>query len=1098
MQHINFIYVAFLIFLFYNYAVANGIKYAKDVRNMSFETYKSFFEDYEDGITVRPQKTAEFNFSTELKTDKKYRLFVVGETAMHYLWKNEPDTPYLYRLITDALDSENANQDHFCLDLSCKTEKNYIKRVYKKVLWRPVLSYLGMAIVPEQWKSGLSVKAENLRISDNGFLRMRVDVRLKKDGVSRHSVHASPDKTYIINIPEGTYDWQKLARDIEIPFDTANVCVFVEGKSYSGKVWVERPILFGENQNLLPDFAPTVTDREKFEWTAQYLSRKEWPEFEVKLNGETIFCDEVFERCHTCSEWEIALPKKHLKENNKLEIKLISDYHDTLPYCIKELGIIEQPDAPVSIISTSNVGVANGKAYVLLHINKPCTLKLEYLNENLSGKTEYIFDEAGYHGISIDCKNPCSNAEFKIICDKTVINGNIDRIVIKENDNVIAGTGDMVYIAQDLDYMMEFLAWYVSNNIGNFLTFRPIYRWCGTKIINHECWKPFIKVLNELGMKYVIICDGRELPGLNANPGDELLEGEGYLGRQAHENDGAIFYWWQRGVKNEPAEEQWHDLCLMAFNEDPEHSNCRFSPASYINDGEVLKRYINKDYPRDMKFAEKYTSDQLRAITNGETRHTGPSVLFKAFKNAGYDWVGAETMYSTFEPQMAFLRGFCKANDMDSFGVHHALQWSSSPFDDIQHSDRYRLALYLSYMLGVTDINTEEGLWRMEEYFLHPHRFTEACKEHLKQHQDFYNYIKTHTRSGEFYTPFAFVNGKHDGFTLFALDNMWGWEQTPSTCAEISWHELLKIIYPLSRPQEVLYRHGLKDCKKPVGYFTGTPEGNADVVPIESTVEKFSAYKLLVFAGYNMCESEEAEKLLDYVKQGGKVILTRAHLTNTTDYEKIRNFDMTFENHAFSFAEGTPEFKDNICLNPTPCDEVLETTADGLPLVMKYKIGKGEVILFNTKVYPAHESIWNIYKKLVEAEIKKATQTENVWTETGLDMGTAVYKQADGSTHVYFLAVDWYNGRDGIRNGKLLVGNKAYEVSLPFGVMTKAVVKDRLAVWPLSESGEVIKIDSNKAIVQGKGLVEFTLAKDGLTKTTTIDFTQNPVAEIVF
>ena len=73
---------------------------------MSFEKYFNFYEDYENGVTVRPGKTAEFSFKQEAKKDKKYRLFTVGETATYYLWKNEPDTPQLYRLLSDALDSD--------------------------------------------------------------------------------------------------------------------------------------------------------------------------------------------------------------------------------------------------------------------------------------------------------------------------------------------------------------------------------------------------------------------------------------------------------------------------------------------------------------------------------------------------------------------------------------------------------------------------------------------------------------------------------------------------------------------------------------------------------------------------------------------------------------------------------------------------------------------------------------------------------------------------------------------------------------------------------------------------------------------------------
>ncbi len=1072
---------------------------------MSFEIYNSFYEDYENGTTVRPQKTAEFNFTADIKTDKKYRLFVVGETAMYYLWKNEPDTPQLYRLLTDSLDSENANQDAFCLDLSCKKAEDYIKRTYKKIVWKPILSYLEMANLPTDFKMGISVKAEMLKISDGGFLRMRVDVRLKKDGVSRHSIHNAPDKTVIIDLPEGTYDWQKLVKDIEIPLNTAHVGVFVEGKGYSGKVWVERPVLSAIGQNLLPSFAPGVVGKEKFAWTAQFLSRKEWPEFEIKLNGNTIFCDEVFERCHTCSEWEIDLPKEYLKAENKLEIKLISSYHDALPYCIKELGVIEQPDAEISIISNSTIGVANGKAYVLLHTNKPNTvLKIEYLNENLSGKGEYTFADAGYHGIVLDCKNPCSNAEFKIICGDMVINGKIDRIVVKENDDVITGTGDMVYIGQDLDYMMEFLAWYVANNVGNFLTIRPVYRWAGSRTLNKDCWKPFVKVLNEMGIQYVLMCDGRELPGINALPDDELLKGEGYLGRQNHENDGAIFYWWQRAINGNMPEEQWHDLCHIAFNEAPENTNGEFNPNTYIHDGEIMYRYINKNYPRDVKLAEEYTAKQLKLMTGNETRHTGPSVMFKTFKAAGYNWVGAETMYSSLEPLVAFLRGFCKANDMKKFGVHHALQWSSTPLKDEKHYDRYRLALYLSYMLGVTDINTEEGLWRMEEYFLHPHRFKDECLEHLKQEQDFYHYIKTHTRSGKFYTPFAFVSGKHDGILMFGDNNMWGWDNTPQTCAEDSWRGLLKTVYPLSRPQDPLYRHGIGDWKEPLGYYTGTPVGNADVIPMESNLNVLSDYKLLIFAGYNMCEAEEAQKLYDFVKQGGKVILTRAHLTNTTDYEKIRQFDLSFENHSFSFTNGNAEFVEDtingvslaVCKTAANADEVLSVTDSGLPLVCKYIIGKGEVILFNTKVYPAHQSIKDMYESLVKAEIEKAAQSESVWSKTGNDVGTAAYKQEDGSMHIYFIAVDWYNGRDGIRKSELLVGDKAYEIELPFGLMIKAVINENVAVWPLSENGEVLSVNNGKATVQGDGIVDFVVAKNGKQITVTVDFNKKSVVDI--
>lgn len=1068
---------------------------------MSFEKYFNFFEDYENGVTIRPKRSAEFKFSQKVKDDKKYRLFVTGQTANFYLWKNEPDTPYLYRLIDDALDTENAKNDQYCLDLSCKDFFDYTKRAYKKVLWQPILSYLKMENLPTLWQFGIWVKAENLEISENGFLRFKIDIRYKKENVSRHSIHSAPDKTVVIDIPEGTYDWQKFFKDVEIPLDCANVGVFIEGKGYKGKVFVEHPFLSGERQNLLPSFSLNVAGKENFQWTSQFLSRKEWPEFQVELNGKKVFEGEIFERCHTASEWEIDLPKSLIKEENTVEITLISDYHDPLPYTFFELGIIEQPDATVSVISENIIGASGGKARVLLHTNTPDTLlKIEYLSDNISGESQYFFKEAGYHGISIDCKQPCENAIFKIISGETEIQCKVERIVIKENDNVIVGTGDLVYINQNLSDMMEYLAWYVSNNVGNFLTIRPVYRWSGSRTLNRDCWGPFTKVLNEMGIKYVLLKDGRELPGISANPDDELIKGEGYLGSQNHEIDGRVFYWGQKTVVG-LAEEQWNDLCQIAYKEDPIHTKNEFKPTSYINEGETFYRYTNKNYEHNLALGEEYNVKRMREDLTGETRHTGPSVLFKAFKEAGYKWVGAETMYSSIELQLAFLRGFCKANDMDKCGVHNAVQWSSTPYKSIEHYDRYRLALYLPYMLGVTDINTEEGLWHMEEYYLHPNRFKEACLGHLKQEQDVYKYILTHSRTGEFYTPFAFINGKHDGTVMFCPDNMWGWNGTPQTLAEESWKSLFKVIYPLSKPQYPLYYHCIDNCKESLGYYSGTPLGNTDVIPMENDIS--SSYKLVIFAGYNMCGEDEAKRLYQYVEKGGTVILTRAHLTSTTDYEKIRISDMEFVDHLFAFSKNAQFITDTkngielpLCNNPLEPDRILETTDSGLPLVCEYEIGKGKVILFNTKVYPAHQGIKDIYENTVKNEIIKATEKEEVWAKTGNDVGFSVYKQPDGSTHIYFLAVDWYNGRNGIRNAELILGSRSYDVEIPFGVMIKAVANKKLAVFPKTENGEVIKINNNTALVQGTGKVPFVVLKDGETRNVTVDFSQGSIIEI--
>ena len=156
------------------------------------------------------------------------------------------------------------------------------------------------------------------------------------------------------------------------------------------------------------------------------------------------------------------------------------------------------------------------------------------------------------------------------------------------------------------------------------------------------------------------------------------------------------------------------------------------------------------------------------------------------------------------EPLLGFLRGVVKDKELKPFGVHHAVQWSTTPHNTHARYRRYRIALYASYILGANEINTEEGLWHMEEYYNHHHRFGEACLSHLKQQADFFRYVSSHTRSGSLYSPFALIHGRDDGATFFGKDRTWGRRGMPQTPADDSW-DLLKTIYPTSNPVERMY-----------------------------------------------------------------------------------------------------------------------------------------------------------------------------------------------------------------------------------------------------------------------------------------------------
>jgi len=1092
---------------------------------MAIERYSEIYKNYTEGVNLKVgRKAKSFKFTKTREPDKKYRLFTVGETGLFYQWKNEPDNPAHYHTITDALDPVNTDKGAFSLNLSSKKCESYIRRAYKKIVWTPKLAYINMNPTPEIWDFGFTAKTEELTIACGGYVRMRVDVRYKKAGVSADDNALPADECHVINLPEGSCDFKEYKKTLKLPTDKiASVGIFIEGVNYSGKVFVERPFMTSPeipDKSVLPDFS-VPAGRDYFDWTGQYLSRKEWPEFRLKLNGTVFFEGEIFERCHRGSEWSVDVPESLLIGDNTLDIELISDYHDPLPYNIFELALIESPAGDFSILSVNEAAPANGKAYALIRTGKDnLTLHASY-SENLSGTDSFYFEKAGLYGISFDTKAPTENASFTLTDGKTQKTASVKRIVIKENDGIITGTGDMVYVKQDEGDVEEFLSWYVSEGLGNMLTIRPVYRWSGTRVLNKELFQTLARVLNELGMTYPHMLDGRELPGICANPDEELISGKGFLGRQMHERDGAVFYWRRYKAASTPTAKQKKDLYAEAWREDAPHMNlCENGINNYIYsvntdkkldttptfDGDTVasdtcQLHRNPNLPKDMEYAYHECVERINTERFGIKRHTGPSTMFKYMLDGGYEWVGAETMYGTMEPLMSFLRGATLDRGIKSCGVHHALQWSSSPEEAPEHVRRYRLALYVSYMQGAVEINSEEGLWHLEEYYSYFNRFSEACKAHAEQQKDFYRYISTHTRRGKFYTPLGIIHGRYDGWHGFGRNSTWGWLNVKDTDAEKSW-DLLDVFYPEGNLGDSLYCHGFP-TDKPLGFYSSTPLGNIDAIPVEDRSSRFGDYKALAFLGYNKFTKEDGEKLLDYVKRGGKLLLTFAHLTKTTDYSKILNGELDFDADIMSLTLGKPQFKKSsfnassleLVTNLKPGYDVVFKADDGSALAVKYKIGKGEITLFTAKAYPAHAAIKALYASELRSLSISATDSENIYAKADSGVEFAVYER-DSERDIYFLAVDWYRAPEILRHAKLRIEENEFDITLPFGVMIKTSVCDKYAAFPHSENAEVISVKDGMARVQGTGRVKFTFinGKDSYKKE--IDFTGLSYQEI--
>lgn len=1082
---------------------------------MNCETYTRIYEDYTEGTVLRPQGEAKrFHFHLTGEPNKKYRLFATGETGLFYQWKSEPDFHLQYRTICDALDRQAAEKSAYALKLSSKKAENYVRRAYKKVLWPPKMSYLYVEPIPTEWEIGLYVKTNNLVLTEGGYLRMRADVRYKRDDESVEFNKYPADERHVLDIPAGTTNgYVKISKKLYLPKEkVASIGVFIEGIGYSGDVYVESPFLVSPDvpdKGILPDFSMPVSDSASYDWTGLNLSRKEWPEFRLTLNGTVFFEGEVFERCHRYSEWSVHLPGELLRGDNELTIALISDYHDALPYTLSELATVCTPAGEFVLLAVSETAVAHAQAHALVRTERDHLTLSVRCGEGLSCPENITLEEKGLHGISFSCGYPMQNASFEISCNGKTERGVVKRIVEKGDDGVCTGTGDLVYVQEETDSFEEYLVWYLSSHIGNLLTIRPTYRWGGSRVLNRDVFKTLVRVLNEWGISYSHMLDGRELPGICANPDEALLSGNGFLGRQLHERDGASFYWHRNDVPRNDTQRQVRDLFLEEEREDPLHFNPQegglqtYVLGEKTSDGREprLFRFRDMTLPKDVRIAHDEAVQRMSLERYGAPRHTGPSVMFNYFFEAGYRWVGAESMYSSMEMQLAFLRGANAEFGVRSFGVHHALQWSTTPLDTPEHVRRYRLALYVSYMQGATEINTEEGLWHMEEYYSHFHRFSHACQAHTEQQTDFYRYLSTHTRRGTFHAPMGLIHGKYDGWLGFGNNSTWGWTNVVDTEAEKSW-DLLSVFYPEGNFRTMLYFHDAP-ADKPLGFYSSTPLGNINVVPAEQRRNTYQNYKALAFMGYHYMEETDAEKLLAYVQAGGRLLLTRAHMSNTTDYESILKGDLAYSATPLSLTDGKARFvykrvrgiEIPVCVNSLPCEEVLAECDDGTPLLCRYRIGKGEITLCNAGVYPANPAIKPLYEKELQRHALYASADEDVRAETGAGVEFSVYKDGD-ETDVYFLAVDWYRDPSEQRRATLCLGNTRHVLSFPFGVMIKAAVWENFAAYPHSEDGEVLSVKNGVARLQGIGRVAFTLIHGDNERTIEIDFSQTPIAEI--
>ena len=418
----------------------------------------------------------------------------------------------------------------------------------------------------------------------------------------------------------------------------------------------------------------------------------------------------------------------------------------------------------------------------------------------------------------------------------------------------------------------------------------------------------------------------------------------------------------------------------------------------------------------------------------------------KYLYEAGIDRVDLEITYDKFtEFYYSAVKGASLAYGKKQFGVDMAMVCYGGNNHDELWFKRWKISLYHAFLRGADPIYAEHGLMNYSTKGKHLETDAPEVKRFRTELAGFAKFAKNNLRPDAFpLAKIAFVYGNLDSMAM-GQSYVWGQrgekDGIPSGTPEHSW-EIFNSIYQ-KRSWEFRYRFGEKD-------LSGNPPlGQADVIPIEATIDKLQKYDCLIFLGWNTMTDEQYERLKLYVENGGDIICTLGHLDTRTNRDnpvslinggdvsdlfgvkvnlsgKKCRFGIKFKenpagtNYQFPLlgAKCDPQYGDS----PFPIADVELTSAeitaaasekhgdewdnmDKMPVLTTNKLGKGRAFLLHTPEYPGHSGIRRLYTDLINFFVA-AHQDSNLQVVSSDTIKYAVYEE-NGERTLYLLNTDY-------------------------------------------------------------------------------------------
>ena len=946
--------------------------------------------------------------------------------------------------IDDNLDSVHVKKDKYSLYF--KGEDNYFERhAYYRIsgdLLKPGELVVTLPVIHRQ----------NLSVSSGGDFGVEIELFYKKPGRYKDDIYDRPDSLLYFSVPEGTGKYRDVTAKFILPENVACAFLRIGGTHFSGECWVEAPRLM---QNKKPVFAiPFTKFADKTDdynyWTGCNLSTRSWPRWKLDYNGTTVFEGNIFDRASDVADFYIPLPAS-VGGKGDLKLTLLKeDNRAAYPYDLRSLEIIEESARDYEIVSVPEYVSAGSAFGVLLETNKPnVKLKVQAPASVSPSQQEIELKETGLHVVEFRADEFASAVPLVFDDGSRKAEVSIRQIIQKEPDEVYLSSGDEIHIDKEYTPYDYFFKWYVSNRIGNWYQFRPSYQWSGFRVANPEIIRHYTDLLNKLQMPYAWQVEGRTLAGKRINPDLETLASPMFRGKQAHENDGGYYYWQHflyQGVFSD-----------MAARNRPYGGIFAKHRPIYTDHGVFI--HYDPEGVKDMADGARKLVENFRYSKGESTRHTGPSSLFRYLYQAGYNWLGAEQMYGPEEIILSSLRGASRAYSRPHYGSLHAMQWGSRPFTDPKHALRLYMSLAVAYMHGSSHINTEEALWT-DEYA--NDRFTKSGKEHLYAQHRVLDFIETHTRRGEQKSNIAVIQGRNDAWKSFGRSSLWSqkgdkWAFNKATES----FDLLNVFYP----------DNIVDACGPQGWFTATPYGTVDLLPVEAPLDVMNKYKAMVFLGWNSFDENDFLRIRNYVFDGGTLVLTAAHLN----------------------AELQPDQPVRFPANDAVIREMLGDNYQSLTAKTEIAFGNGKIVYFPSPAYPAETSLRSRYETTLReiGETTVAAEQTAGWIESAPSIGFTVWDSKDRRT-IYLLNTDWQSNEEQ-HTATFVCNGKKFPLDVRRYHIETVHYAHGLAISPGSNTTDILSIDREadgwKVTIQNteKDTIRYFNTTTGAVEMITVD-----------